>query len=399
MTEPSLKKAESLVSDEMRLGSHHAPNRDDSHRVCRMLASGWTFELRQRPARVAPGRRPSSDGARTGSRPDTSNIPNISSKVGLGANGRGMVILGGGIMGILGTSIHRRSGREPKNSATMKSRPTLLSTLALILCAGALGAACSRGEGAGIEPNTEPKFSPRRFGNPAAGRNRWLPLKPGLQTIRKGLVNVGDRRVEHLRVYTVTDVSKTINGVRTVIVLDQDFNGEQLAEQALDYLAEDKKGNVWYLGSYTETYEGGQFVNATDGWLAGVNGSEGGILMLAQPKVGLSYVDSNALGEGPEVSEVIKTNESECVPFDCYKDVVVIREGGEHKYYAPGVGGIRTAPRYSGGEQETEILINVRRLSPTGLAEFSNEVLRVDRHAEEVVPDVFADAAAAKRSL
>ena len=87
------------------------------------------------------------------------------------------------------------------------------------------------------------------------------------------------------------------------------------------------------------------------------------------------------------------------MPFDCYDDVVVVREGGEHKYYAPGVGGILTEPHYSGGEQETELLINVRRLSPRGLAELSAEVLRVDKHAEEVVPDVFANAAAAKRTL
>lgn len=29
----------------------------------------------------------------------------------------------------------------------------------------------------------------------------------------------------------------------TVVILDQDFDGGQLAEQALDYLAEDKHGN------------------------------------------------------------------------------------------------------------------------------------------------------------
>jgi hypothetical protein len=278
-------------------------------------------------------------------------------------------------------------------------RSTYLAVLILTaLCSGALGVACSAREEV-PQPNTDLGFFPRDFGDPAAGRNKWLPLKPGIQTIRKGLVNVGNRRLEHTRVYTVTDVSKRIDGVSTVVVLDQDFNGGQLAEQALDYLAEDEKGNVWYLGSYTETYEGGQFVNATDGWLAGVKGSEGGILMLARPKVGRSYLESNALGEGPALSKVIKTGESKCVPFDCYKDVVVIQEGGEHKYYAPDVGGILTEPNYSGGEQETELLINLRRLSDRGLAELSAEVLRVDRHAEEVVPDVFAGAAAAKRVL
>jgi hypothetical protein len=267
------------------------------------------------------------------------------------------------------------------------------------LCFVALTAACDSGENAPPQANTEPRFSPSKFGDPTAARNKWLPLKPGTQTIRRGLVNVGNRRVEHVRVYTITDVSRSIDGVRTVAVLDQDFNGGQLGEQALDYLAEDRRGNVWYLGSYTETYEGGEFVNATDGWLAGEKGSEAGILMLARPRVGLSYFDSKALGEGPELSRVIKTDQSKCVPFRCFKDVVVIQEGGEHKYYAPGVGGILTEPHYSGGEQETELLINVRRLTARGLTEISEEVLKVDRHAKVVVPDVFGGTEAARRVL
>jgi hypothetical protein len=260
-----------------------------------------------------------------------------------------------------------------------------------------------KGEGNALANADPSQFSPRDFSDPTAGRNRWLPLKPGLQTIRRGLVNVGSRRLEHIRVYTVTDVSKNIAGVRAVAVLDQDFNGGQLAEQALDYLAEDKHGNVWYLGSYTETYEGGQFVNATDGWLAGVDGSEPGILMLAEPEPGLSYFESNTLGEGAAGAEVVDVGASKCVPFRCYNDVVVIQEGGEtdaeYKYYAAGVGGILTEPHYSGGEQETELLINVRQLSARGLAEISKEVLDVDKHAEGVVPDVFGSSAAATRSL
>lgn len=245
-------------------------------------------------------------------------------------------------------------------------------------------------------------FDSRDFGDPTAGANKWIPLKPGWQTIRKGFVNVGSRRLEHVIVYTVTDVSKTFAGVRTIVILDQDFNGGQLAEQALDYLAEDKRGNIWYLGSYTETYEGGQFVNATDGWLAGVNDSEPGILMEALPHAGLSYIESNALGEGPQARQVVKTVQSKCVPFKCYKDVLVVQEGDtdvEYKYYARGVGHILTEPHYSGGEQETELLVNALQLSPRGLAELSSEVIKLDSHAREVVPDVFADSSPAKRTL
>jgi hypothetical protein len=254
----------------------------------------------------------------------------------------------------------------------------------------------------GLRNASAQDFDPRDFGDPTTEANEWVPLKPGWQTVRKGLVNVGSRRLEHVVVYTVTDVSKTIAGVRTVAILDQDFNGGQLAEQAIDYLAEDKHGNVWYMGSYTEAYEGGQFVNANDGWLAGVNGSEPGILMEALPRVGLSYIESNALGEGPQPRQVIKVGQSKCVPFKCYKDVLVIQEGTsgtEYKYYARGVGHILTEPHYSGGEQESELLVNARQLRSRGLAELSAEVIKLDRHSRAVIADVFADSSPAKRTL
>src|SRR5207249_610339 len=88
-------------------------------------------------------------------------------------------------------------------------------------------------------------------------RNKWFPLTAGYQSVRQGGVNKGSRRLPHRRVFTVTDATKEVAGVKTVLILDQDFDGGELAEQAIDYVAEDNSGNVWYLGSYTESYEGG----------------------------------------------------------------------------------------------------------------------------------------------
>ena len=184
-----------------------------------------------------------------------------------------------------------------------------------------------------------------------------------------------------------------------MIVLDQDFDGGQIGEQALDYLAEDERGNVWYLGSYTEAYEGGRFVNANDGWLDGVNGGKGGIYMPAEPKVGMApYAQEHAPGDDPTIAKVVKSGVRTCVPFKCYSNVLVIEEGGsENKYFAPGVGGILTEPKSKGGEEETEKLINLTQLSRRGLAELSAEALKLDRHAASTVPDVFG-ASAARRS-
>jgi hypothetical protein len=86
------------------------------------------------------------------------------------------------------------------------------------------------------------------------------------------------------------------------------------------------------------------------------------------------------------------------VPYKCYKNVLVVEEGGsENKYFARGVGEIGLAPRDSGGEEEVEELINLTQLSSRGLAELSAEARRLDRHAAQTVPDVFASSKAVQR--
>ena len=234
----------------------------------------------------------------------------------------------------------------------------------------------------------------------APSGNPWQPLTPGLQSIARGYVNVGNRRLPHLRIYTVTDVVKIIDGVRSVAVLDQDVDGGQISEQAIDFLSLDARGTVWYRGSYTESYEAGRFVNALDGWLAGRNGAKAGIFMPARPRAGSpAYYQQQVPGLEATVAQVVKTHQTKCVPFRCFKNVVVILEGtDEYKYYAPGAGGIRTEPRSSSGPQETEDLINLRQLGAPGLAELSAEVLKLDRHARTTMPDVFGGAPAAKRT-
>lgn len=243
------------------------------------------------------------------------------------------------------------------------------------------------------------RFDPAAFDWPPAGVNPWLPLTPGYQSVRLGTLNRGSRQLEHRRVYTVTNATKEIAGVRAVLVLDQDFDAGEIAEQAIDYLAQDRHGNVWYLGSYTEGYQGGRFVSAHDAWLAGVRGAEAGVLMLADPQQGARYIQARVPGEGAADAEVAEVGVSRCVPFDCFDNVLaVLEDGSEFKYYAHGVGAILTEPNYRGGEQETETLVNLTELSAEGLAELSAEALRLDEHARSTAPRVFGDSAPATAS-
>jgi hypothetical protein len=234
---------------------------------------------------------------------------------------------------------------------------------------------------------------------PAAVSNALFPLKPGFQSVHQGFVTKGSRRLPHRRVFTVTDVSKRVDGVRTLVALDQDFDGGELAEESIDLLALDKQGGVLYLGSYTETYEGGQFVNSTDAWLSGVNGARWGTLVPGKPRVDSSvFTQAVVPGEGAATARVVKTGQKTCVPFRCFTDVVVVEEDGtELKYFAPGAGSILTQP-LSGDPQETEELVNVTALSGRGLAEITAEVLRLDTHARTVSHDVYGESDPARRA-
>jgi hypothetical protein len=252
-----------------------------------------------------------------------------------------------------------------------------------------------------VRVNADPgRFDPNDFGVPTGAANPWLPLVPGSQSVGDGTLFRGHRQLHHRRVFTVTDVVKQVNGVRTVLTLDQDIDAGQVAEQALDYFAQDKHGNVWYLGSYTESYEGGQFVNANDAWLAGVRGATAGVAMMADPNVGMpSYVQASIPGRETLRAEVARRGASKCVPFRCFSNVLaVLEDGSEFKYYAAGVGGIATEPNYAGGEQEKEALINVIQLTPQGLAEASAQALKLDEHARSTAGEVFAGSKPAKRS-
>ncbi len=241
--------------------------------------------------------------------------------------------------------------------------------------------------------------TPGATGSPpaAAAGHPLFPLTVGFQSVRQGAVTKGSRRLEHRLVFTVTDVTKKIDGLTAVAALDQDIDGGELAEQSLEFFAIDH-GALRYMGSYTETYEGGQFVNATDAWLSGVRGGRSGTLLPAAPKVGSpAFTEAFVPGEGAASGKVVKTGQRTCVPFRCFTDVVVVEEdGSELKYYAPGVGGIRTEP-LSGDPQETEELVNVTALSRQGLAEISAEVLRLDKHARTVSRSVYGGSAPASR--
>jgi hypothetical protein len=279
-----------------------------------------------------------------------------------------------------------------------RGRPLyLMSAGAALLCWSVLLAACGSGEDKPAPPTAQViRFDRTNFGDPATGANPYLPIRPGTQWVREGSTIEGDRKVPHQVTTTVTDVYRKIDGVRTVAVLDYELDAGQISQESLDYMAEDKDGNLWYLGGYTEEYEGGRFISSEDAWLSGVRGAKGGLLVPARPTTGMPEysVAQPDVGEG-DVAEVVKLRAHHCVPFKCFDNVLVVREGkksapdNEFKYYARGVGQIDNVPRSASRHKDIEQLVNLTELSPKALTEASTEALRLDHHAAKQAPKTF----------
>src|SRR5918992_377280 len=114
------------------------------------------------------------------------------------------------------------------------------------------------------------RFERGNFTNPTTIDNRWSPLVPGTQFTFVGRADRGQGRERHRVVFTVTDLTKVINGVRNVVMWDRDFNAGRIAEAELAFHAQDDEGNIWNMGEYPEEYKRGRFTGAPDSWLAGV---------------------------------------------------------------------------------------------------------------------------------
>jgi len=241
-------------------------------------------------------------------------------------------------------------------------------------------------------------FDPENFSDPTNIDNQWLPLVPGTVLVLQGQANRGGGGRPHRVVFIVTDLTKVINGVRTVVVWDRDISDGQLVESELAFFAQDNDQRVWNLGEYPEEFDQGQFLGAPNTWIAGVARAKAGVHMLAEPQVGgPRYLQ----GFAPDIkfldtAKVFSTGRRVCVPVDCYRDVVVTDEtspldrGGGHqrKFHAPGVGIVKI-DAVGDPEGETLVLVKLLHLSPEQMAEVRVQALELDSRGYQVSPDVY----------
>ena len=193
--------------------------------------------------------------------------------------------------------------------------------------------------------------------------NLYWPMDPGTRwTYRET-----DEEGAMLKVVvTVSDQTKKIaNGVTARVVRDTVTEDGELIEDTFDWYAQDKEGNIWYLGEDTAEFENGELVAKEGSFEAGVDGAMPGIIMPADPRDGMQYRQEYYKGEAEDNGEILSTDEMAQVPFGQYdnalltKDTITIEPNVlEYKLYAKGVGPVLTLG-VSGGPGSREELINL----------------------------------------
>lgn len=236
------------------------------------------------------------------------------------------------------------------------------------------------------------------FSDPTTVDNRWFPLVPGTRLTYDGASNDEGERIPHRVVFTVTDMTKVVAGVRTVVGYELDYSDGDLVEAELAFWAQDDEGTVWHLGQYPEEYEDGE-IDATPTWITGFDDAAAGISMKAEPTFGaLSY----SQGWGPAINwndraRVFDVGTTTCVPVGCYEDVLVIDEfnvdepdAHQLKYYAAGVGNVRVG--WAGAnekDQEVLELVAIERLNREELTALREIVIEMEARANELSKDLY----------
>ncbi len=63
----------------------------------------------------------------------------------------------------------------------------------------------------------------------------------------------------------------------------------ELIEDTFDWYAQDREGNIWYLGENTAEFQNGKLSTKAGSFEAGVDGAQEGIIMPADPQDGMQY--------------------------------------------------------------------------------------------------------------
>jgi hypothetical protein len=242
-------------------------------------------------------------------------------------------------------------------------------TIAVLVALGATTGGCGRDSSAarttppGVLPQGAEtvRLDPGNFTTKID--NPYMPLVPGSVWVYADTEPDGSRQRD---VITVTNRTKVVSGVTVRVVHDRATRGAEVIEDTLDWFAQDREGNVWYLGEATQSYDNGKPSSTNGSWEAGTHGAQAGVVMPASPAPGLEYRQEYREGKAEDRARVLSIDDQVQSPVGHYRNAVLTKEFSplepndlEYKLYAKGVG-LVTAIGAS-GDLARETLVSYRK--------------------------------------
>jgi hypothetical protein len=183
--------------------------------------------------------------------------------------------------------------------------------------------------------------------------NPYWPISLG----KRWVFTSSDERI----VVTRTNRKKKVAAIDAVVLTDvvTSNDGGDYVEITEDWYAQDKDGNVWYLGEATKEYENGKVASTKGSWEHGVNGAYAGIMIPADPKPGLVYRQEYYKGEAEDQAKVVRLDAKGRVPFGAFENALETEDTTplepdvvERKFYARHVGPVLRTTAEGGGREE-----------------------------------------------
>jgi hypothetical protein len=237
-------------------------------------------------------------------------------------------------------------------------RHTFIATIgaAALVAVGGLAAYGAAPSNDGLPQGSEPvKLDPADF--TLEIDNPYWPMRPGSRWVYRETDTTGGKQKV---VVTVTRRTKTVAGVKARVVRDVATEHGKPVEITEDWYAQDKAGNVWYLGEDVRNYKNGKLADRRGSFEAGVRGAQAGVVMPADPRPGLAYRQEYFKGEAEDRAAIVARGDDRVqVPAGFFaKDVLMTRELAatepkteELKFYVRGIGEVLSVHTDGDGER------------------------------------------------
>lgn len=212
--------------------------------------------------------------------------------------------------------------------------------------------------------NFDLEFDADNFGAPGSTINPFLPLVED-NTWTYAHADGGSNTV------TVTNKTENILGVKCFEVTDFEVDADgNPTEVTTDFFATDIFGNVWYFGENTVVLPSGDTAGT---WLAGevpeggTEEAQPGIIMLADPEVGLTYLEEQAAPQALDQASVSSLSAKvDLGALGSFTDALKTKNATtldpgnvEQKYYVEGIGPVLIT---AGNSQEQLVSFSVANL-------------------------------------